>query len=313
MNTADPARPAELAARFASEADRLASSGDREGALNCFRAACFLSPEDPDLRRRLGEQLYGSGMASEALEAFGDSYRSGGDLRSAYGAYHSASLASGLPEAERWLEEVGLAVRDSMAVQAAGGEDGSSFFRDTEYCSLSFSCLVKEGILDDFDDIVLLPEEMSAAEDICPQVCSLTMSDDPAGTVFAASLATATLLCGRAGAAFEHELLRGNGTPSPGALLDQLFLRDGTCSCTGPDEMRDRFFVESFRQLFRRLVMSGEGKPSWAGFTSLCKAMFLGGTVLERRMLGDGEWSGNADPAVLSREKQDFYGKCGDK
>ena len=263
----------------------------------------------PEQYRSLGSIFYKCDRPDLALDAFSGSYAMDGDIRGAWGACLSAVFAGDPAGAEEWLGRTGDALRQRLAARPEEEGPEDMLFRDSGYCSLAFSFLVRMRLLDGYDDIVVLPCETEAAKEVCEGITDGLAACESDGDVFAACAASAAVRSGWAGVCFETLHLRGGrGTAAAGTVREIISSGgDPEQLCTAATGMGDAawvfssFFSGCFLYLFDHLIKHAPSGGYASAFSSMCRAMFIAGTVLTRKELGAGEWSGSSDPLVISR------------
>lgn len=191
--------------------------------------------------------------------------------------------------------------------------ENAAFAADAEYYAAALSALAEEGVLRLGEDVVVAPEETEAAEKMALFV-SDSLLPPGEGTLFADSLASAAMWCAWAGCCFEYGTVMGSGDGIE-EVKDVLFEEGpsperNACARTGLDREPDaaeRYgerFAGCFERLFSFMLRRAGFDPEPEDALRLCGAMFIAGTVAERKRLGAGEWSGSQDPAILSRERR---------
>ncbi len=168
---------------------------------------------------------------------------------------------------------------------------------EAEYCAAALTALAEEGILRMGEDVVVAPEELEAAAGMAEYVLGSVF---PAGEgeLFRDSLASAAMWCAWAGCCYEYGAVLGrDGGPASGRDV-----RSGNGA--EPSGRYAEQFSGCFGRLFPFLLERSGFDPGPEDVLRLCAAMFVAGTVAERKRLGAGEWSGSTDPEILSREKR---------
>ncbi len=176
-------------------------------------------------------------------------------------------------------------------------ENAGRLAADAEYCAAALTALAEEGVLRMGEDVVVAPEELEAGAGMAEYVLGSVF---PAGEgeLFRDSLASAALWCAWAGCCYEYGAVLGTDE-SAASGRDP---RSGTE--TDPGCRYAEQLSGCFGRLFPFLLERSGFDPGPEDVLRLCTAMFVAGTVAERKRLGAGEWSGSTDPAVLSREKR---------
>ena len=176
-------------------------------------------------------------------------------------------------------------------------ENAGRLAADAEYCAAALTALAEEGVLRMGEDVVVAQEELEAGAGMAEYVLGSVF---PAGEgdLFRDSLASAALWCAWAGCCYEYGAVLG---PDPSRAPGRDFRAGNGAEGTGRYAEQ---FAGCFGRLFPFLLERSGFDPGPEDVTRLCAAMFVAGTVAERKRLGAGEWSGSTDPAVLSREKR---------